>query len=845
MLTVLIALSLVVVPNFVQAKSLGTRMRVESADVEPPSVPAEPSMGDVSSKTDLDQPTEIHTAAPVPSPITRPHGVEPSRIPIKSTLSKTTSPTPIPEPVADVSAPVVDSHKTDIAQPSEARAAVPVPLHIIPSRDGSPSRIPIKSTLLKTPPPVTDATTAAAPVIESVAAPPVETAIAPSAAPATNTAIASVTPAPENLLQAISVPQTNVPQAQPGTTFLSLCYHDVQDADPDQTYVGVTTAKLVEQFSWFRDNGYVPISIDDILLARSGGKPLPEKAILLTFDDGYVSFYTRVFPLLKSYNYPAVLAVVDSWMEGGGKAGDGSVDYAGIRMPSSAFINWNQVREMAKSGLVEIASHTNASHKGIIANPQGNLEPAVVTHAYSAATKRYETDEEYAARLRQDFQAAARKIAHESGRAPRVMVWPYGQYNQFAVDAAAEAGMPITMTLDDGFGTVKDLSAVPRYLINADPDLQGFVVEMRSLKQPPPIRAAMIDLDLLYSPDHEQELKNLDAAIARVYAMKISTVFIKGYASDDYGVTHEVYFPNRHLLMREDLMNRVAWQLATRTNVKVYGVMPVLAYDFGVKVVSVESWSQEQHQTGIAPDSPRRISPFDPAGRHLIHDLYEDLGRAVALDGIVFENDAVLSEFEDASPTALAAYAAAGLPASIADIRADHAAMEKWTRLKTDALISLTRDLVNAMRKYRAPMVTVRKSYAAPIFDPASESRYAQEFGLFQNNYDFTAVLAMPYLENIGTDDAEHWMQKLIGAVKQYPAGLQRSIFLVQTVDWRQPKNSAAHFIPETTIAAQMRQLTRSGAMNFSFMPDDFVRDQPKEDALHGIFSLQTYPYRP
>ena len=51
-------------------------------------------------------------------------------------------------------------------------------------------------------------------------------------------------------------------------------------------------------------------SVDDLLAARDGRKALPEKAVLLTFDDGYESFYTRVFPILKAFRFPAVLALV-------------------------------------------------------------------------------------------------------------------------------------------------------------------------------------------------------------------------------------------------------------------------------------------------------------------------------------------------------------------------------------------------------------------------------------------------------------------------------------------------------------------------------------------------------
>lgn len=96
----------------------------------------------------------------------------------------------------------------------------------------------------------------------------------------------------------------------PRNHYLVLAYHDVEDEDPDQSYVSVRTDHLVEQFSWLRENGYTPVTVDQILAARNGGPDLPEQAVLLTFDDGYRSFYTRVFPILKAFNWPAVLAPV-------------------------------------------------------------------------------------------------------------------------------------------------------------------------------------------------------------------------------------------------------------------------------------------------------------------------------------------------------------------------------------------------------------------------------------------------------------------------------------------------------------------------------------------------------
>src|SRR5215475_8399105 len=88
--------------------------------------------------------------------------------------------------------------------------------------------------------------------------------------------------------------------AMAASTFRVLCYHDVQEdvrTKPDP--YSVDTAELVSQFSWLKENGYRVVSFDDVLAAHDGRRPLPDKAVLLTFDDGYRSVYTRVFPLLR------------------------------------------------------------------------------------------------------------------------------------------------------------------------------------------------------------------------------------------------------------------------------------------------------------------------------------------------------------------------------------------------------------------------------------------------------------------------------------------------------------------------------------------------------------------
>jgi len=92
-----------------------------------------------------------------------------------------------------------------------------------------------------------------------------------------------------------------------------LAYHDVRDdvgLDADRDPDATSTDHLVAHFEWLKANGYHVVSFEQVKEASEGGRALPPDAVLLTFDDSLASFYTRVYPLLKAYNFPALQAVV-------------------------------------------------------------------------------------------------------------------------------------------------------------------------------------------------------------------------------------------------------------------------------------------------------------------------------------------------------------------------------------------------------------------------------------------------------------------------------------------------------------------------------------------------------
>lgn len=342
--------------------------------------------------------------------------------------------------------------------------------------------------------------------------------------------------------------------------FMALSYHEVLADHEPATPTAVRASDLARQFAWLQANGFHPVSVDQILAARAGGSPLPPKAILLTFDDGFADVYTRAFPLLKLFGYPAVIALVGQWMDV--PAGE-MVDYDGKPVPRGKFLNWEQVREMQASGLVEVASHSYGLHRGILANPQGNTQPAATTRLF--ADGHYEDDAAYLARLRADLRDS---ISQHTGKAPRIIVWPYGRSNLAAQEVAAQLGMPIGLTLIDGFNDAATPTAVwKRQLIENSPSLQAFAEMLRVTWAPSPARSVRVDPGA-WPPGKD----GLSPTLDRLLTLSPNVAFVRPAVVRDG--REMALFPTRWRPLAADQLNHIAWQTERRAGVPVFIDLP-------------------------------------------------------------------------------------------------------------------------------------------------------------------------------------------------------------------------------------------------------------------------------
>jgi len=359
-------------------------------------------------------------------------------------------------------------------------------------------------------------------------------------------------------------------QAREGNAFMSIALHDVVDTPAQLDEDSVTSDRLVVLLEWLAGNGWTAVGLDDVERARRGIQPLPRKAVLITVDDGLSSLYTRVYPLAVAYRMPIVAAVVGEWMD---VPANGTVRYGDRTLPRSAFISWEQARQMQASGWVEFASHSHALHGVVRANPQGNLLPAGQNRIFLGG--RYENDDEFRARIRADLARSRERLRQELGREPRAMVWPYGRYNEDTLALAKESGFTFALTLESGPADAARPLSIPRFLPANDPALSTWVDNLRLHDPWPPARRIVaFDTAQLVGGDAAQTDARLGRAIERLVALGATHVMLDAGTVSPEGRLESTWFPNTRVPIRGDVLGRFAAQMRARAAVDVIVRMP-------------------------------------------------------------------------------------------------------------------------------------------------------------------------------------------------------------------------------------------------------------------------------
>ena len=215
-----------------------------------------------------------------------------------------------------------------------------------------------------------------------------------------------------------------------------LYYHSVH---PDSTNEVIITPELLkEHLSYLKDENYISLTMNDVRNYLVHNEPIPEKSILITFDDGYMDNYYNAFPILKDLNLKATIFCTTSALDG------------------KYYLSEDAIREMSDYG-IDIQSHT-------VYHP--NLDKLTYADQLIEMINSKKTLERI---INKEIYAIA---------------YPFGDFNDDTIKAAKEAGYTLGFTTNRGLSDREDnLLKLDRIYVSSNYDLNTFKAVLNETKK--------------------------------------------------------------------------------------------------------------------------------------------------------------------------------------------------------------------------------------------------------------------------------------------------------------------------------------------------------------------------
>ncbi len=218
---------------------------------------------------------------------------------------------------------------------------------------------------------------------------------------------------------------------QKGKEIPIVMYHAVLEDESRHGKYVISPAELENDMLWLSRHGYTTVFLSDLIAYEKGEKDLPEKPVVLTFDDGYYNNYLYAFPLAKAYHARIVLSPIVRYTDLYTETGEHNAYYT--------HATWEQLKEMTDSGLVEVQNHSYDLHE----------------EGVGVKKRRGETTAQYKARLKEDLGQAQREIEEHLGTAPNALVYPFGAVSGETPEIVKSLGFSCTLSCEEKLSRVE------------------------------------------------------------------------------------------------------------------------------------------------------------------------------------------------------------------------------------------------------------------------------------------------------------------------------------------------------------------------------------------------------
>jgi peptidoglycan/xylan/chitin deacetylase (PgdA/CDA1 family) len=189
-----------------------------------------------------------------------------------------------------------------------------------------------------------------------------------------------------------------------------LTYHRV---GPRISRMSVSPSEFEQQLAYLKRNDFRVVRLADLPDFLEGRRPLPKRAVIITFDDGHISSYQHAYPLLVKYGFHATYFLY--------------TDFLGAKEA----LNWTQIREMQKSGFIDFQLHSR-------------------THANLTLRLNGESDQRYRDRVNSEVVGPRDLIQRNLGAKVVHYAYPFGDANELVLERLRHADFVLGLTVNPG-----------------------------------------------------------------------------------------------------------------------------------------------------------------------------------------------------------------------------------------------------------------------------------------------------------------------------------------------------------------------------------------------------------
>lgn len=213
-----------------------------------------------------------------------------------------------------------------------------------------------------------------------------------------------------------------------------LMYHQLSDKSSQWNAYVLSPQTFEQDILTLRSQGYTPVSASQVWHYANGEGALPDKPVMITFDDADSSFYRLAYPIIQAMEVPVLLSPVGKWVQRATDKGD------------VMYMTLEQIREVSASGLVEVGNHTYDMHK----DGPGRRGVLIKAGEDMAA---------YRQALSQDAQKA-QQLWEGLGIAQMVFTYPYGFLDERSEAVVKELGFTMSLSCYERINRITDVQSL-------------------------------------------------------------------------------------------------------------------------------------------------------------------------------------------------------------------------------------------------------------------------------------------------------------------------------------------------------------------------------------------------